>query len=266
MKFSEVLATLRRDGADWSARIPSEWAQGRTVFGGLQAALLVRAMREVVGDSRGLPLRSVQVTFVGPVAAGNEVRLRPEHLRTGRSASHARCDLVTPDGVACCAVAIFGAPRRSQVAIEIPRLEVDVDPETLPDLPRIPGIVPEFVQQFQLRWALGTRQYTGYGEPKSIIFARLRDPDCSGEDALIALADSIPSPALSMLRTPAPANSLNWMLELLGDPGDLDRTAWSTIGTEVRAGCDGYLSQTSILWGPGGHAFSVSHQSVGVYG
>jgi hypothetical protein len=141
-----------------------------------------------------------------------------------------------------------------------------VDPETLKDLPHIPGIVPEFVQQFQLRWALGTRQYTGHQEPKSIIYARLRDLDCSGEDALIALADSIPSPALSMLTTPAPANSLNWMLELLGDPEDLDRRAWSTIGTEVRAGCDGYLSQTSILWGPGGHAFSVSHQSVGIFG
>lgn len=266
MKFSEVLATLRRDGGEWAAHIPVEWAQGRTVFGGLQAALLVRAMRAVLGDRKDLPLRSLQVTFVGPVAAGNDVRLRPEHLRTGRSASHARCDLVTPEGVACCGVAIFGAPRRSQVAIEIPRIEVDVDPESLPDLPHIPGVVPDFVQQFQLRWALGTRQYTGYHEPRSIIFARLRDLDCSGEDALIALADSIPSPALSMLRTPAPANSLNWMLELLGDPEKLDREAWSTLGTEVRAGCDGYLSQTSILWGPSGHAFSVSHQSVGVFG
>ncbi|NJD30562.1 MAG: thioesterase family protein [Gammaproteobacteria bacterium] len=266
MKFSEVLATLRPQGDEWAAHIPIDWAQGRTVFGGLQAALLVRAMRAVLGNRRGLPLRSLHVTFVGPVAAGREIRLRPEHLRTGRSASHARCDLLTPEGVACCGVAIFGAPRPSQVAIEIPKIEVGVDPDSLTDLPHVPGVIPDFVQQFQLRWALGTRQYTGYHEPKSIIFARLRDLDCSGEDALIALADSIPSPALSMLERPAPANSLNWMLELLGDPERLDRSAWSTIGTEVRAGCDGYLSQTSILWGPGGHAFSVSHQSVGVFG
>ena len=69
-----------------------------------------------------------------------------------------------------------------------------------------------------------------------------------------------------MLATPAPANSLNWMFEILGDPGRLDRDGWCPIATEVRAGCDGYLSQTSILWGPDGHAYSVSHQTVGIYG
>jgi hypothetical protein len=83
---------------------------------------------------------------------------------------------------------------------------------------------------------------------------------------LIALADSIPTPALSMLPKPAPASSLNWMLEILGDPAQLDSRQWSLIGTDVRAGADGYLSQTSVLWGPNGHAFSVSHQSVAIFG
>jgi hypothetical protein len=69
-----------------------------------------------------------------------------------------------------------------------------------------------------------------------------------------------------MLRKPAPAASLNWMLELLGHPDDLARTDWAIIDTSVRAGSDGYLSQTSVLWGPTGHAFSVSHQSVAIFG
>jgi hypothetical protein len=69
-----------------------------------------------------------------------------------------------------------------------------------------------------------------------------------------------------MLDKPAPATSINWMLELIGDPALLDREQWSMIGTDVRAGADGYLSQTSVLWGSGGHAFSVSHQSVAIFG
>ena len=89
---------------------------------------------------------------------------------------------------------------------------------------------------------------------------------CNAEDTLIALADSIPTPALSMLEKPAPATSMNWMLELIGDPALLDRDRWSQISTDVRAGADGYLSQTSVLWGPDGHAFSVSHQSVAIFG
>jgi hypothetical protein len=96
--------------------------------------------------------------------------------------------------------------------------------------------------------------------------ARLVDSDCSAEEALVALSDTPPTPALSMLSKPAPAASLNWMLELLGHPDDLALDAWCVMDTQVRAGSDGYLSQTSTLWGPNGHASSVSHQSVAIFG
>jgi acyl-CoA thioesterase len=272
--FGEVLETLRRDGDGWSVVIPRTWANGRTVFGGLQVALSVRAMRGALTDALGagngdvatLPLRSLQTTFVAPVAAGVPVALRAEFLRAGRSATHARCDLLQDGKVACTTVAIFGAARPSRIVLDVPKPDVQVDPETLRDMPYIAGITPEFVLQLQLRWGVGRLPYTGHDDPHSTIFARLRDTGCNAEDALIALADSIPTPALSMLEKPAPATSINWMLELIGDPGQLDRNGWSLIGTDVRAGVDGYLSQTSVLWGPGGHAFSVSHQSVAIFG
>jgi acyl-CoA thioesterase len=272
--FGEVLDSLAGDGNHWSALIPRSWANGRTVFGGLQVALGVRAMRGALtvalGEGNGgvvaLPLRSLQTTFVAPVAAGVPVTLRAEFLRAGRSATHARCDLLQDGKVACTTVAIFGAARASRIALDIPKPEIQADPESLPDMPYIPGITPEFLQQLQLRWGVGRLPYSGHDDPHSTIFARLRDAGCSAEDTLIALADSIPTPALSMLDKPAPATSINWMLELIGDPGQLDRDGWSLIGTDVRAGADGYLSQTSVLWGPGGHAFSVSHQSVAIFG
>jgi acyl-CoA thioesterase len=272
--FGEVLDTLHREGDAFGTIIPRSWSNGRTVFGGLQVALSVRAMRGVLGDVLGegqgsvtaLPLRSLQTTFVAPVSAGSPVALRAEFLRSGRSATHARCDLLQDGKVTCTTVAIFGAARPSRVALDIARPDVEADPETLREMPFIPGITPEFVQHLQLRWAIGNIPYTGHDEPHSSIFARLRDATCSAEDLLIALADSIPTPALSMLDKPAPATSMSWMLELIGDPGLLDRERWSLIGTEVRAGADGYLSQTSVLWGPSGHAFSVSHQSVAIFG
>jgi acyl-CoA thioesterase len=265
LSFSNVLDSLRRDGNEWAADVPEDWLQGRSVFGGMQMALAVRAMRRVMTARPALPLRSVQATFVGPLLGG-KVGLRAEVLRTGRSTTHARCDLLHDGATACTVVAIFGAPRASTFTLEIPRPDVAVDPESLRDYPWIPGITPDFVKHIQMRWAEGTQPYTGHHEPRSMIFARLRDRDCPAEDALIALADSIPTPVLSMLHTRAPASSLNWMLELLGDPEQLDREQWSLIGTEVRAGTAGYLSQTSILWGAGGHAFSVSHQSVAIFG
>ena len=269
-----LLDSLRRDSAGWAVVIPKAWANGRTVFGGLQVALSVRAMRGALdaglgtgaGNASSLPLRSLQTTFVTPVSAGTPLVLRAEFLRSGRSASHARCDLLQDGKVACTTTAIFGAARPSRIVLDIPRPQPDADPETLRDVPYIPGITPEFLQHLQLRWAVGRWPYSGHDDPHSMIFARLRDTDCGPEDALLALADSIPTPALSMLDTPAPATSMNWMLELIGDPGLLEREQWALIGTDVRAGADGYLSQTSVLWGPGGHAFSVSHQSVAIFG
>jgi acyl-CoA thioesterase len=272
--FGEALQLLREEPEGWSVVIPKAWGNGRTVFGGLQVALAVRAMRGAIertlGPGRGshdvLPLRSLQTTFVAPVPAGTPVQLRAEFLRSGRSATHARCDLLHGGAVACATLAVFGAARPSRIALDVPRPGLAADPESLQDLPYIPGITPEFLQRLQLRWAVGRVPYSGHDEPHSSIYARLPDPLCNAEDALIALADSIPTPALAMLDKPAPATSINWMLELIGDPGLLDRERWSLIGTDVRAGADGYLSQTSILWGPDGHAFSVSHQSVAIFG
>jgi len=266
MKLSEVLTSLRPEGDGWVVNVPDDWQQGRTVFGGLQVALAVRAMRAVMTTGPARPLRSLQATFVGPMPTGSDVRLRAERLRTGRSATHARCDMLCEGAVACTVVGIFGVARPSSVSLEIPRPLVAGEPEALKDMPYIPGITPPFVQHLQLRWAAGRRPYTGHHEPRSVIFARLPDRGCTGEDTLIALADSPPTPALSMLTAVAPASSLNWTLELLGDPQTLDREQWSLIETEVRAGADGYLSQTSILWGASGHAFAVSHQSVAIFG
>jgi acyl-CoA thioesterase len=232
----------------------------------MQAALAVRAMRGVMTGDDHVPLRSLHTTFVGPLPGGCEIQVRAEQLRVGRNATHARCDLMLDGAVACTAVGVFGIARPSPLAFEIPRPAVGIDPESLPDWPEIAGKTPGYIKYLRLRTAAGGLPFTGYHEPRSTMFAKLRDSACTPEDALIALADSIPPPALSMLRGPGVASSMNWMLELLGDPAGLPRNDWALIDTHVRAGSDGYMSQTSVLWGPAGHAFSVSHQTVGVFG
>jgi acyl-CoA thioesterase len=249
--------------------VPPDWLQGRTVFGGMQLALAARGMRTAMPeDSRGLPLRSVQMTFVGPLAGGDAVTLRSQSLRRGRSTAHARCDLLDPSGaVASSAIGIFGVARPSQFVHELPPPDPGRRPEQIDDpFAARQWRPPSFIQHFELRWAVGDLPFTGHPEPRSLIYARLRDRECGAEDALLALADVIPTPVLSMLRRPAPASSLSWMMEILRDPAHLDLHGWCLLDTEVRAGTDGYLSQTSVLYGPDGHAYSVSHQTVGVFG
>jgi acyl-CoA thioesterase len=266
--FSAVLASIERAGeGSLRVSVPPDWLQGRTVFGGMQMALAARAMRLAMPDEvRALPLRSAQITFVGPVAGGEAVELRAEVLRRGRSTVHARCELIQGGAVGASAVAIFGVARPSQFVHELPAPDPGRPPEGV-SLPTMdPRRAPAFIQHFETRWAYGDVPFSGFPEPRSMIYARLRDRECGPEDAVLALADVIPTPVLSMLTQPAPASSLSWMIEVLRDPAQLDLHGWCLIDTSVRAGTDGYLSQTSVLHGPDGHAYSVSHQTVGIFG
>ena len=265
--FSAVLASISAAPSALQVTVPEDWLQGRTVFGGLQMALAARAMRAAMPtEVRELPLRSAQITFVGPVEGGAPIELQARLLRQGRSTVHARCDLVQAGAVGASAIAIFGVARPSQFVREMPA----PDPGRRPNAPGMPGFqssfAPAFTQHFEAHWAYGDVPFSGFDEPRSMIYARLRDRECGPEDALLALADVIPTPVLSMLNRPAPASSLSWMIEVLRDPGALDLHDWALIDTEVRAGTAGYLSQTSVLYGSDGHAYSVSHQTVGVFG
>jgi len=268
-EFSAVLESLADAGDGLlQVTVPADWLQGRTVFGGMQMALAGRAMRKVMPvECRELPLRSAQMTFVGPVFGSEPIRLRARLLRRSKSTVHARCDIETPDGaVACTVVGIFGVARPSQFVREMPVPDPGKRPEELAHATVPAGAGPAFMQHFEARWAVGDVPFSGCTEPRSMIYARLRDRECGAEDALLALADVIPTPVLSMLTRPAPASSLSWMIEVLRDPAALDYNDWVLIDTEVRAGTAGYLSQTSVLYGADGHAYSVSHQTVGVFG
>ena len=267
--FSQVLASIEPSvDSSFSVTVPADWLQGRTVFGGMQMALGGRVMRAVLPlQAAAMPLRSAQMTFIGPLLGGAPIRMQAETLRTGKSTVHARCDLMHDDGkVACTVVGIFGGPRESRFVKEMPRPDPGVSAEDASESSSGPPMSPAFLKHFDVRIARGAKPYSGYSEPKSLLFARLRDRECGSEDALLALADVIPTPVLSMLTEPAPASSVNWMIEVLRDPAYLDLHDWVLIDTEVRAGTAGYLSQTSVLYGADGHAYSVSHQTVAVFG
>ena len=65
-QFTALLDSARPHAGGLALDVPADWAQGRSIFGGLQAAFAVRAMRAIVDPA--IPLRSLQVTFIGPAA------------------------------------------------------------------------------------------------------------------------------------------------------------------------------------------------------
>ena len=98
MRFSEAMQSVTRHGDGWQATIGEDWLQGRSAFGGIQAALALRAMRELV--SADMPLRSLQTTFVAPVPAG-PVAIHARILREGRSATQIEASLGDGEQTLC---------------------------------------------------------------------------------------------------------------------------------------------------------------------
>lgn len=261
--FSEVLDTLRAAQNGWQADIPDDWQQGRTAYGGLQTALAVGALRRLVPAD--LPLRVAQTTFMAPVPAG-AVRLETRVLRTGKSAVHAECRIGDGEQALCTVLAIFGRGRDSALRIAPSQPEPQETPDAQRELPYRAGLTPAFTQHFAMRWTGGGMLFSGAASNATRIHVRHREAQPLAEAHVIALADTVPSPGLSMLHKPAMASSLTWTLEFVDHHFDFPHEAFWRMDTEVTAAGDGYLAQSALLWNPQGRLCALSRQSVVVFG
>ena len=81
MTLSELLQAVRETPQD--VVVPSSWGQGRAGFGGLAAALVFEAMQAKVPSD--CPVRSLSISFVGPLAVDVPVSFEAEVLREGKA-------------------------------------------------------------------------------------------------------------------------------------------------------------------------------------
>jgi len=251
----------RMEASDGEARIdvPEDWLQGRTLFGGLQAAIALRAMRTLVPEA---PLRSLQTTFAGHVPGG-PVRAKARIVRSGKNTTHVEARIVEGEQVLALLAGIFGNSRESSV--EVVPVQPAVEGGRPFEMKYVPGAAPAFTQHFTARWVRGGAPYTGATDRENVIELGMRDEGTATEYHVLAMADFIPPVALSFLKERAAAASLNWMLEMLaGDVRSLPLQGWR-LDARVMAARGGYTSQSLELWGPGGVPVALGRQTMVVF-
>lgn len=260
MNWTQLMSAIQADGATAALDIPESWLQGRTAFGGLTAALALRAMRLIVP---GVKLRTLQATFLAPVPAGRATA-QARLLRAGKSASHVEARVMDGDNVAALVVGVFGAARESAVKVApvVPALKPN--PRAVP-FGYVPNLVPAFTQNFEAKWLQGLPPFTGDTATEHVLEVSMRDPGPCTESHVLALADFVPPVALSLLKAPAPGATLTWMLEMIGDFDGAPVGGWR-VDAALVAGRDGYTSQSVMLWAPGGRPVALSRQSMVVFG
>jgi acyl-CoA thioesterase len=261
MILSEMMAGARATPGAVVAAVGDDWLQGRSVFGGLQAAIGLAAMRTLVDSS--VPLRTLQMTFVAPVPAG-DVRAEARVLRTGKSVTQVEARVLDGSETLAMMTGVFGTARASRIAHAPQRPPLEAVPPVR--FPFIEGVVPAFTRHFVAQWLRGGLPYTGHDSRHTVVELELRDAGPVGEAQILALADFMPPVALSLLSQPAPGSSLTWMLELFGTHhATLPLSGWR-VDSEMVAAEDGYTSQSNRLWGPDGSLVALSRQSMVVFG
>ena len=266
--FSDLLGSIRFEKTSAFVRIPDAWSQGRSSFGGLQAAVALCAARACVPSA--LPLRTMQATFIGPLA--NAVEAKARVLRSGKNVIHVQVELCqlggqSPAGGATLAallIFVFGAARNSQV---VRKRQMPVWDAQLPSqkLPQIAGLTPNFCREFDADWLHGGLPFSGSSEPDCVVNVAMRDREPASEAHVIAFADYLPPIAFSHLRAPAVGSSLTWMLEMFGNNYAEQSVVGWRVDAELLAASNGYTSQSCKVWDPTGNLAAIGQQGMVVF-
>lgn len=257
-------------------RLPPQWLQGRTAYGGITTATALAAAHALTAD--GLPpLRSAQVSFIGP--ASGQLRYQVQPLRMGKSVSHVAVDVSGQDGLAARASLVFAQARASAVVHDFSQPPPVRGPESYPAMTSqglaaaikrppfveldVGAVVPAFLANFELRPAAGALPVTGADNPEIVAWIRHLDAaDVDPVVALVALADALPPAAFTAYQRPAPVSSINWSFDLLSAP---PAGQWFLLRSRSQYAADGYSSQQMQVWDVDGRLLMRGRQCVALF-
>ena len=262
MDYSDLISSIRFDEAGAShITVPEDWMQGRTTYGGLTAALCLRAALPLAA---GRPIRSAQIAFVGP--ASGELVSVPTVLREGKNTAFISVRMTGPEGVVAECIFAFGAARESSLDFANMPAPATTLPDETPSFSPDENRRPAFSRHFNVRLIKGGRPISGAPDGEIVLWMRHKD-EAAPMDAvtLLSIADTPPPAAFSMLTAPARISSMTWMAEFLTDRFDTDN-GWFLAQHVAQTAQQGYSSQAMRLWNARGEPVMVGRQTIAVFG
>ncbi len=269
MHIDEVIKMLD-DSVNQTVIIPDNWAQGRTVYGGLTAALIYYRMSLLVDKDKPdefRPIRYFNVSFIGPLLVKENISIEVELIRSGRSASQLVA-YVNQNGKTCViAQACFGINRKSKISV-IDQIQHCMEkPKKANFIPQIPKVVPRFLRHFEINIQDGRLPFMRSKKDHLHGWMRFKKAPQKFNDAhLIALIDAWPSTVLQQLKMPAPASTMNWNIEFPQISPTLKPDQWLAYQATTKHASDGYVYGDANIWSESGELLALSRQTVGVFG
>lgn len=247
--------------------IDESWGQGRTTFGGLSAALLLHKITQQAQEDDCL--RSLSVSFCGPLFTSVECQLNTQVLRAGKSVSHYQGQLLQEEQVVTQVTACLSKNRQSAI-------QVDSPPKTLGEagagqrLPYIKGITPEFTQHIDFSYVAGGFPFSNSKENHVHGWMRFKQAEGMLSNAhLVALIDAWPPAVIQKLRAPAPCATVTWQMNFVQPLAELatplTADAWLWYEVEIVRTEHGYGHTQARIYTADGVLLVLSDQLVVAY-
>ncbi len=244
--------------------IDKNWAQGRTVYGGLSAALLYKACKAVVPPSR--VMRSMTTNFVGPLLAETPFVITVEVIREGKNVSQVQARAVQNDKISVVSQVCFGDKRTSKISVEnTERHGLDL-PTKAKFIPQIPKVTPKFLKHIDLAIDSGGTPFTGKKTSHYYGWMRYKQPPKAIHDEhIVGIIDAWPPTLLQMLKWPAPASTISWNLEFIHPHREIKPDDWFAYKAQTRQAADGYGHTEATIWDAHEEVIAISRQTVGIF-
>ncbi|KZN14765.1 thioesterase family protein [Marinomonas sp. TW1] len=240
---------------------PPEWLQGRTVYGGLSAALALQSILQMPNQTLP-PLKSALISFVGPVKG--PMRFKPQVLRRGKSSTFISVDCLVGSDTVLRAGFLFAEPRTSQIRQSLYEFPKVSDPTSYQSMIPIAS-APALSVNFELKPVTSTLPLSGATHPELLAWLRHGDAaNVAPTVSLIALADALPPAVLSTITDMVPISSMTWSIDFSSDSNNASE--WHLLRSTSQHSVHGYSYQTMEIWDENKNLVASGSQTVAVFG
>ncbi|MDK1287835.1 thioesterase family protein [Pseudoalteromonas umbrosa] len=267
MDFETIISSFALDEQPCNVNVPVAWSQGRTVFGGLSAALMLKHMLSQL-DDQNRKLISFNCNFIAPLIAAKPFTISTAILRNGKSVTQIETRIVQQDSVCLVSLACFAKQRPSQIRIDSqskPKL-INSNINSANTIQYKEGIFPAFVQHVDLNMQAGALPYSSAESTELHGWMKLKQAPTNIDTELyiLALADSWPPTLLQLCDKPSPASTVSWYVEFLQP---LEKTHLNWLGYEAitHQAKDGYSIEDAKIFSQSGALLALSRQTVAVF-
>lgn len=248
-----------------SFSVDSSWGQGRSIFGGLSAALILRKI-EHINVIKDKNLKSLSVNFCNVFESEVPCEIRYEVISSGKSVVQIQGQLLQHNKVKTQILACYAAARNSSIAINAKAAQPKAGMDNTFKIPYIPNVTPNFLQHINSGALNKCIPFSGSEVKEVIGWTCFEEPPKEfNMAAVVALIDAWPPAVLPMLKKPAPASTITWNLEFTNPTISLKPDDHIYYECDVIDASGGYAHTEAKVYDPNGQLLVLSRQLVGIY-